>query len=100
MSNAGPSPASTPAALSETPEHLERGSSLSHDAWLRLRKNRLAASRSRLAVRRKSTGFPCLSMARYKYRHWPRTLMYVSSTRIEPQCGLRKARSLFSIRGA
>src|SRR4051812_37756404 len=40
-----------------------------------LRKKRLAASRSRVAVRRKSTGTPCLSMARYRYRHWPRILM-------------------------
>jgi hypothetical protein len=30
------------------------------------RKKRLAASRSRFAVRRKSTGVPCLSMARYR----------------------------------
>src|SRR3954464_10052539 len=65
-----------------------------------LRKKRLDASRSRVAVRRKSTGVPCLSMARYRYRHWPRILMYVSSTRIEPQCGLRNARSRRSISGA
>ena len=31
-----------------------------------LRKKRLAASKSRVAVRRKSTGVPCLSMARYR----------------------------------
>ena len=34
-----------------------------------LRKKRLAASRSRFAVSKKSTGFPCLSMARYRYRY-------------------------------
>ena len=55
-----------------------------------------------VALRREQEvdGVPCLSMARYKYRHWPRILMYVSSTRIEPQWGLRKARSRRSIRGA
>src|SRR6266446_506551 len=34
-----------------------------------------AALRSRLAVRRKSTVCPALSTARYKYFHWPLTLM-------------------------
>src|SRR5690348_9085185 len=57
-----------------------------------LRKKRLAASRARFAVSRKSRGVPCLSMARYRYRHWPRILMYVSSMRTDPQCGLRKDR--------
>src|SRR3954453_19961029 len=42
-----------------------------------LRKKRLAASRSRFAVRRKSTGVPCLSIARYRSRHWPRILMKI-----------------------
>ena len=38
-----------------------------------LRRKRLAASRSRLAVSRKSTGVPCLSMARSGSRPSPRT---------------------------
>jgi len=32
-------------------------------------------AKSRFAVRRKSIGVPCLSIARYRYRHWPRILM-------------------------
>jgi hypothetical protein len=44
-------------------------------------KKRRAARRSRLAVNRKSTVFPCLSTARYQYRSSPRILMYVSSMR-------------------
>ena len=42
-------------------------------------KKRRAARRSRLAVSKKSTVFPCLSTARYQYRSSPRILMYVSS---------------------
>src|ERR1017187_10285197 len=42
-------------------------------------KKRCAARRSRLAVSKKSTVFPCLSTARYQYRSSPRILMYVSS---------------------
>src|SRR5450755_1679464 len=43
-------------------------------------KKRCAARRSRLAVSKKSTVFPCLSTARYQYRSSPRILMYVSSS--------------------
>ena len=44
-------------------------------------KKRSAALVSRLAVSKKSTVLPSLSTARYKYFHWPRTLMSVSSSR-------------------
>ena len=40
-----------------------------------------AAARLHLAVSKKSTGFPALSTARYKYIHSPPILIYVSSMR-------------------
>src|SRR6476619_7439690 len=46
--------------------HADRGSQYAAGDY---RKILQAASRSRLAVRRKSIGVPCLSMARYRYRH-------------------------------
>jgi hypothetical protein len=49
------------------------GSPLRRMAFFR---NRNAASVSRCSVSRKSIGFPCLSTARYKYRHTPFTLIY------------------------
>src|ERR1700712_355964 len=42
-------------------------------------KKRLAAAASRLAVNRKSTVWPCLSTALYRYFQAPLTLIYVSS---------------------
>src|SRR5215813_7101940 len=44
------------------------GSPLRRMAFFR---NRSAASLSRYSVRRKSIVWPCLSTARYRYRHWP-----------------------------
>jgi len=43
--------------------------------------NRSAASLSRCSVSRKSLVWPCFSTARESARHWPFTLMYVSSIR-------------------
>jgi hypothetical protein len=65
-----------------------------------LRKNRLAASASRLAESRKSIVRPPLSTARYKYVQRPFTFTYVSSTRHEPSLGRRCGRIRFSISGA
>src|SRR6201747_2231201 len=49
-----------------------------------LRKNRFAASASRLADSRKAIVWPRLSTARYRYIQRPLTFTYVSSTRPEP----------------
>ena len=43
------------------------------------RKNALAAAKSRCLLSMTPTRAPSRSIARYRYRHWPRTLMYVSS---------------------
>src|ERR1700729_271899 len=45
-----------------------------------LSKNAFAAARSRCSLSSESTNCPSLSMARYKYAHWPFTAIDVSST--------------------
>ena len=52
-----------------------------------LRKKAFAAAMPRARLRKNSTVLPCPSTARYRYIHWPRTLINVSSTRQLPPTG-------------
>src|SRR5258708_15264299 len=65
-----------------------------------LRRKRLAASASRVGLKRNSSVFPCESTARYRYIHTFLILMYVSSTFHESLQVFRCSRQRFSSSGA
>src|SRR5205807_5994426 len=63
-------------------------------------KKRLAASASRVGLKRNSRVFPSESTARYRYVHVPLILMYVSSTLQESLHAFRRGRERLSSSGA